>query len=42
MKNALLKKSSIFSPVESLNNMVGYLGIAGKNLLEDLNITKKD
>lgn len=42
MKSALLKKSSWKSPVESLNNLVGYAGIKLKNIGEDIGLLKKD
>jgi hypothetical protein len=42
MKSALLKKSSIKSPIESINNLIGYAGIKLKNIGEDIGILKKD
>ena len=42
MKKTLLEKSSWKSPIESINNLVGYAGIAVKTLGEDLGVFKKD
>ena len=38
MISSLWNKSSIFHPVESLNNLIGIAGIGGKILLEKLNL----
>lgn len=42
MVSTLWKKSSIFKPIESLNNMVGLLGIQGKIWGEDLGLFDKN
>ena len=42
MKKNLIAKSSWSSPVESINNLIGYVGIAGKTIGEDLGVFKKD
>lgn len=42
MVSTLMKKSSIWSPVESLNNYIGAIGIKTKMIGEDLGIFKKD
>lgn len=33
---------SIFHPIDTINAIVPYIGILGKNTLEDLNFVKKD
>lgn len=39
MVSKLWEKSSILKPIESLNNLVGIIGIGGKILLDRLGVT---
>ena len=40
MLDNLVKTSSIWHPLDSLNNLVGYVGIKSKNILEDTGLVK--
>lgn len=42
MVSSLVGKSSIWSPIESINNLVGAAGIKAKTIGEDLGVFSKD